>query len=83
MADTPALRGRQLLRLLLADGWEEVRDAPHGKWLKKHFPDGTRFTTVKDNRAVIPDKTLNQILSLKQTGLGKPGLRRLIDKHGL
>ena len=83
MADIPALRGRQLLRLLLADGWQVVREAPHGKWLKKKFRNGTRFTTVKDDRAVIPDGTLNQILSLKQTGLGKRGLRRLIDKHGL
>ena len=83
MADIPALRGRQLLRLLVADGWEEVRDAPHGKWLKKKFRDGTRFTTVKGTGAKIPGGTLNQILSPKQTGLGKRGLRRLIDKHGL
>lgn len=83
MADTPAIRGRQILRLLVADGWKVVRSAPHRKWLEKKFPDGTRFTTVKDSRAEIPNKTLNQILSLRQTGLGKRGLRRLIDKYGL
>jgi predicted RNA binding protein YcfA (HicA-like mRNA interferase family) len=83
MPDIPALRGRQLLSLLVADGWEVVRNAPHREMAQEKFPDGTRFTTVMDDRAVIPDGTLNQILSLKQTGLGKRGLRRLIDKHGL
>ena len=83
MQRIPALRGRQLLNLLIADGWEVVRDAPHGKWLRKRLPNETRFTTVKDSRAIIPGKTLDAILSLKQTGIGRPGLRRLIREHGL
>lgn len=81
MSRAPSIKGRQLLRLLIADGWEYVRDAPHGKWLRKRFRNETRFTTVKDDNAVIPAGTLSAILGPKQTGLGRRGLRRLIKGH--
>ena len=82
MASTPAVTGRQLVGWLVADGWEVVRDNAHGAWLRKEFRDGVRFTTVKNSRAMTPSTTLNQILSVKQTGLGKKGLNRLIAKYG-
>ena len=115
MSRAPSIKGRQLLRLLIADGWEYVRDAPHGKWLRKRFRNETRFTTIKDDNAVIPAGTLrvcdfiaehpifgirlalsavsirrfrgicsqalSAILGPKQTGLGRRGLRRLIEGH--
>ena len=54
-----------------------MRNAPHGCWLKKEFPDRTRFTTVKDTRDDIPQTTLAQIVGPKQTGLGSQGLKDL------
>ncbi len=54
-----------------------VRQSAHGCWLKKEFPDRTRFTTVKDTRDEVPTTTLAQILGPKQTGLGSQGLKDL------
>jgi hypothetical protein len=34
-------------------------------------------------RASLPDGTLSAILSEKQTGIGKDGLRRLIERYGV
>jgi predicted RNA binding protein YcfA (HicA-like mRNA interferase family) len=83
MQDTPAITGKQLLKLLIADGWEIVRQARHGVIVQKRFSNSTRITVVKDTRAVLPDGTLGSILGPKQTGLGKAGLRRLIEQYGL
>ena len=74
----PRITGRRLIRLLLNDGWEDVRGAAHGRWLRKVDGDRVRFTTVKDTREIIPQTTLGQILGPKQTGLGSAGLRRLL-----
>ena len=57
-SDIPALRGSQLYRLLLADGWEPIRRANHGIFLTKHFSDIRRTTIVKNTRAIIPSGTL-------------------------
>lgn len=80
----PAVTGRQLLRLLKLDGWVVVRRAPHGQFLAKALPDGTRIhTTVPDKRRPLMASTLNQILGPQQTGLGRTGLAALIQRHGL
>ncbi|MYD35551.1 MAG: addiction module toxin, HicA family [Dehalococcoidia bacterium] len=73
------ISGRDLIRLLEGDGWERVRTATHGVWLRKRVSNRTLHTTVKDTRKIIPATTLGQILSLKQTGLGHAGLQRLLD----
>jgi predicted RNA binding protein YcfA (HicA-like mRNA interferase family) len=80
---TPVVTGKQLLKLLMADGWEVTRQARHGVFLKKRFANATRITVVKKTTAVIPDGTLASILGPKQTGLGKTGLRRLINQYGI
>ena len=83
MADLPTLTGRELYRLLTADGWEVSRRAQHGVFLIKRFGDRARTTTVKDTGRDIPNKTLAAILGQKQTGLGRDGLLRLIERRGL
>jgi predicted RNA binding protein YcfA (HicA-like mRNA interferase family) len=83
-AGLPAITGKQLIRLLRLDGWQVARKANHGQSLTKVFPDGTtRVTVVPDKRSVLPPGTLGAILGPKQTGLGRSGLNRLIDLHGL
>lgn len=82
MQKTAAITGKQLLKLLAADGWEVTRPARHGLFLSKRFSDATRITVVKNTKAVIPPGTLSSILGPKQTGLGKTGLRRLIKQYG-
>ena len=78
----PAITGRQLIRLLKLDGWDEVRNAQHGVWLSKRTGTATRFTTIKNTREPIPTRTLGEILGPKQTGLTRAGLSRLIEQHG-
>ena len=73
------ISGRRLIRLLERDGWERVRQANHGIWLRKKVGDKTLHTTVKDTTKTIPSTTLGQILGQKQTGLGHAGLRKLLD----
>ena len=73
------ISGQKLIELLLADGWEQVRQARHGIWFRKTVGGKTRFTTVKDTNKIIPQTTLGQILSKKQTGLGTTGLRALVE----
>ena len=82
MADIPTLTGRELRRLLTADGWEVLRRVQHGVFLTKRFGDRTRTTTVKDTGRDLPNGTLAMILGPKQTGLGRDGLLRLIERHG-
>lgn len=80
----PAITGRQLIRLLLLDGWEEGRRVNHGRSLHKAFPDGrTRVTLVPDKRSPLPAGTLGAILGPRQTTLGREGLARLIVEHGI
>jgi predicted RNA binding protein YcfA (HicA-like mRNA interferase family) len=84
MPDIPPVTGPQLIWLLKADGWEERdRRARHGICLRKRFSERTKVTIVPDKRRSIPDGTLGAILGPKQTGLGKEGLKRLIEKYGL
>ncbi|MBM3141531.1 MAG: hypothetical protein FJ005_00585 [Chloroflexi bacterium] len=74
----------QPVKLLQKDGWKPGRKAKHGRCLTKRMPSGrTRVTFVPEMRASLPDGTLSAILSEKQTGIGKDGLRRLIERYGV
>jgi predicted RNA binding protein YcfA (HicA-like mRNA interferase family) len=80
----PAITGRQLIRLLKLDAWEEGRRMNHGRSLHKMFPDGrTRVTIVPDKQSPLPTGTLAAILGPKQTGIGRDGLAALVREHGL
>jgi len=78
MSQLPAITGKQLIGLLKKGGWKEVRFAPHGVFFRK----GQRSTTVQNTSASLPKRTLQDILSVHQTGLGSKGLLDLIRKHG-
>ena len=80
MPDIPALTGRQLIEILMKDGWSVKRRANHGLFLTKQFGEAVRVTVVKDTTASIPSGTLSAILSLRQTGLGRDGLARLLER---
>ncbi len=82
MPDLPTLSGRELYRILLADGWEPVRRANHGELLIKRYGDQNRRTIVRNTGQDIPRGTLAAILGPRQTGLGRDGLLELIERHG-
>jgi len=83
-AKLPAITGKQLIRLLQKDGWEQRRKSNHGIALAKVCADGrTLVTVVPDKRSALPAGTLADILGPQQTQLGRSGLAALIDKYGL
>ena len=79
----PALSGKQLISLLQNDGWNIHGRTRHGVSLKKIVNQLTIVTIVPDSRASLPEGTLNAILGVKQTGIGKSGLLVIINKYGL
>ena len=79
----PAITGKQLVRLLEMDGFIIKRRATHGLSMAKQLGDRTIVTVVPDTTESLPEGTLGNILGPKQTGIGKRGLRSLIQKHGL
>jgi len=79
----PAINGPQLIRLLELDGWTRGHHTTHGLGMRKRFGDRTRVTTIPTKRRSMPSGTLAKILGPLQTGLGRDGLRDLIDRHGL
>lgn len=79
-ANLPAITGKQLIRLLISDGWEEKRRARHGVALSKTIGGRTRVTVVPDTRASLPQGTLGNILCPLQTGLGRKGLSYLLGQ---
>ena len=83
MGNLPAISGKQLIKLLKADGWVEGRKARHGIALTKKYGDTTRVTVVPNKRGSLPEGTLRAILGPMQTQLGSKGLDRLIKKYGL
>ena len=83
MADLPALSGRQFRRLLEADGWRFMRYSQHGALLTKTVGGESKNVVVKNTSRDLPNGTLAALLSQRQTGLGRDGLRRLIERHGL
>lgn len=84
MSDLPAITGKQLIRLLRLDGWEERGRATHGiAFLKRDASGKVCVTVVPDKRSTLPDGTLGNILGHKQTCLTRNGLLELIRLHGL
>jgi len=77
----PALTGLELILLLKKAGWIEHRHTTHGVSLIKQIRGRTRITIVPKSRATLPRGTLMAILGEKQTGLGKKGLLRLLNKY--
>lgn len=79
----PAITGKQLIRLLEKDGWKHGSKATHGITLTKNIGDRTIVTFVPDTKASLPKGTLMDILSKKQTRLGKRGLLDILNKYGI
>ncbi|MSQ33952.1 MAG: type II toxin-antitoxin system HicA family toxin [Dehalococcoidia bacterium] len=79
------ITGQQLIRLLEGDGWHSRSGRGSHVVLVKHLPgEGSpRSTVVQDKPDSLPPGTLAAILSVRQTGLGREGLQRLIDTYGL
>lgn len=73
-ANLLAITGKQLINLLIGDGWEEKRRTRHGVALCKNIGGRTRVTVVPDTRAPLTPGTLSAILGPKQTGLGRAWL---------
>lgn len=79
-SDLPAITGYQLIRLLEKSGWITGRKANHGRTMTKLIGDRTRVTFIPETKGSLPSGTLMAILGLKQTGIGKEGLVKLITK---
>ena len=73
------------MRLLERDGWMRGGRRRHGVFFSKHFPGEAmpRSTVIPDKARPLNQRVLGAILSVKQTGLGKPGLEALIAGSGL
>jgi len=82
-SELPAITGIQLIKLLKKDGWTPGRRARHGRCLTKKIGDITRVTFIPETRETLPTGTLLAILGAKQTGIGKAGLKKLVDKYGI
>lgn len=76
----PSLTGKELIKLLKKAGWIEHRQATHGVALVKRFGERRKVTIVPKTKVTLPDGTLMAILGEKQTGLGKKGLLKLLNK---
>ena len=81
------ITARELVRLLLRDGWTDEGPSRHGVKLSKLDGDRRRVTQIptkklRSRSAILPQGTLRAILSDRQTGLGKKGLQRLLDRFG-
>ncbi len=76
----PAISGKDLIRLLQKNGWEILRTSRHGAALRKFDPDlgRSRITVVPTKSGSLPPGTLGNILSPKQTGIGRDGLVKLL-----
>jgi len=79
----PAISGKQLIKLLVKDGWEIRRKAKHGFSLAKCLPARTLVTLVPNKSKPLPIGTLSDIWGVDQTRYGRKGIQKLIEKHGL
>jgi predicted RNA binding protein YcfA (HicA-like mRNA interferase family) len=79
----PRIRGKELIKLAVKDGWIVKRRATHGVALAKKYTDRTRVTVIPNSRAELDEGTLAAIIGPIQMGIGKQGLLELIDKYGL
>ncbi len=78
----PAISGKQFINLLIRDKWEEKGRTRHGVALTKSINNRIRVAVVPDTTASLPKGTLRGILSVKQTGIGRRGLLKLLNKYG-
>ncbi|OGU28771.1 MAG: hypothetical protein A2057_16115 [Ignavibacteria bacterium GWA2_35_9] len=83
LSDIPAISGKQLIKLLVFDGWIIKKKATHGLSLYKKINNRHIVTTIPDKKDSLPDGTLYAILSKKQTQIGRDGLLKLLDKYGM
>lgn len=78
-ASLPAISGKQLIKLFDRAGRPRLREAPHGVVFGWHDANGTyRFTTIPNKSKPLPPGTLSGIL--RQSGLGRSGLLKLLAK---
>lgn len=83
MSKLPVISGNQLKKLLVKDGWIEVRKTNHGMALKKKYSDRTRVIIIPPKNDDLPIGTLSAILGPKQTNIGRKGFEGLINKYGI
>jgi len=77
----PALSGKDLIKLLKKDNWQEGRQATHGITLIKRYTNKTRVTLIPNTNSSLPKGTLSAILGPKQTKIGKKGLLNILNKY--
>ena len=75
----PAITGVALIKLLKANGWAPGREGLHGLALTKTISGECRITTVKKTKKSLPQGTLSAILGPRQTGIGRAGLKKLLE----
>jgi predicted RNA binding protein YcfA (HicA-like mRNA interferase family) len=76
----PALNGEELIEYLNFDGWVDCGKCTHGITLKKYVNKECLITTIPIKKKRMPTGTLGDILSVKQTRLGRNGLLGIIKK---
>ena len=60
-----------------------MRYSQRGALLAKRVGGESKNVVVKNTSRDLPNGTLSALLSQRQTGLGRDGLLRLIERHGL
>jgi predicted RNA binding protein YcfA (HicA-like mRNA interferase family) len=76
----PALSGIKLIKLLESDNWVKHGHRAHGVALRKRIGDKTRVTIIPYTKASLPEGTLMMILGRQQTGIGKKGLLKILNR---
>ena len=81
--ELPAITGPELISLLEKDGWKINGYTTHGKSLIKYDKktERTLVAIIPTKSRSLPKTTLGRILSVKQTGIGRNGLLKLIEKY--
>ena len=69
------ITGKKLIKLLLAEGYEDLGRTRHGVKLRKYIDGRAHISIVKDTKEEIPPGTLSKILGPQQTDLGVTWLR--------
>ena len=82
MSDFPAITGKELIRLLVKDGWEVKRKMTHGMGLVKYCLELDRLIVVNipDKNIPLSKSTLGRILGPDQSRIGMEGLREIIAR---
>ncbi len=69
--------------MLLKDGWIKGRKTRHGFCLTKYVGGRTLVAYIQNCKTPLPTGTLHDILGMKQTRIGSPGLLLLLNKYGM